>query len=208
MAKSLNDLPPIAQIGIFVLIALVLGGGVFYYYVYPMFGQRTALSAELVKLRGENEKARVVEQQLAEYQNRIRQLRQQLRTLRTIVPDEQATEGFMRDLTRAGRSTGVRIRSLVARPPVARQYHFEMPFELNLDGTYYSLRNFMDALARQRRLVNVRNLALTGIQGGGAGSGRGRFTYGPGESVGATCTVVTYFNRPGVGAAPPRGGGR
>ena len=199
---------PIAQIGIFILIAAVFGGGVFYYYVFPMFGQRAALSADLDQLRGKNEEARVVEQQLAEYQNRIRQLQQQLRTLRTIVPDEQATDGFMRDLTRAGRSTGVSIRSMVVRPPVERQYHFEMPFELMLDGTHYAMRNFMDALARQRRLVNVRNLALTGIQGGGAGSGRGRFTYGPGESVGATCTVVTYFNRPGGGAAPPPAGGR
>ena len=208
MPKSINDLPPIAQIGIFVLIAAVLGGGVFYYLVFPMFGKRAALSAELVKLRSENDKARGAEQRSAAYKIEIRQLRQQLRTLRTIVPDQQNTEGFMRDLTRAGRSTRVSIRSLVAGPPVERQYHYELPFELILDGTYYSLRNFMDALARQQRLVNVRNLALTGIQGGGAGSGRGRFTYGPGETVGATCTVVTYFNRPGGGAAPPQGRGR
>ena len=58
MPKSINDLPPIAQVGIFVLIAAVLGGGVFYYYVFPMFGQKAALSADLVKLRGKNEKAR------------------------------------------------------------------------------------------------------------------------------------------------------
>ncbi len=208
MPKSINDLPPIAQIGIFVLIAVVLGGGVFYYYVFPMFGEKTALTLQLTTLRAKNEKSRVVEQQLAEYQNRIRQLRRQLATLRSIVPDEQATENFMRDLTQAGRSTGISIRSIVSRPPVQRQYHFEMPFDLMLDGTYYSLRNFMDALARQQRLVNVRNLALTSILGGTAGSGRGRFTYGPGESVGATCTVVTYFNRPGAGAPPAPGGGR
>ena len=208
MPKSINDLPTIAQIGIFVLIAVLTGGGVFYYFVFPKFAQKTALTTELTTLRAQNEQSRVVEQQLAEYQNRIRQLRRQLATLRSIVPDEQATEDFMRDLMQAGRSTGIRIRSMVSRPPVERQYHYEMPFDLMLDGTYYSLRNFMDALARQQLLVNVRNLALTSILGGTAGSGRGRFTYGSGESVGATCTVVTYFNRPGAGAPPAPGGGR
>lgn len=208
MPKSINDLPTIAQIGIFVLIAVLIGGGVFYYFVFPMFAQKTAMTLQLTTLRAKNEQSRVVEQQLAEYQNRIRQLRRQLATLRSIVPDEQATENFMRDLMQAGRSTGIHIRSMVSRPPVERQYHYEMPFDLMLDGTYYSLRNFMDALARQQLLVNVRNLALTSIQGGGAGSGRGRFTYSPGESVGATCTVVTYFNRPGAGAPPAPGGGR
>ncbi|MEE8256924.1 MAG: type 4a pilus biogenesis protein PilO [Acidobacteriota bacterium] len=208
MPKSINDLPAIAQIGIFVLIAALIGGGVFYYFVFPMFGEKTTLTNQLTTLRAQNEQSRVVEQQLAEYQNRIRQLRRQLATLRSIVPDEQSTENFMRDLTQAGRSTGISIRSMVARPPVERQYHYELTLDVVLAGTYYSLRNFMDALARQQLLVNVRNLALTSILGGTAGSGRGRFTSGPGESVGATCTVVTYFNRPGAGAPPAPGGGQ
>ena len=73
MPKSINDLPTITQIGIFVLIAVLIGGGVFYYFVFPMFAQKTALTTELTTLRAQNEQSRVVEQQLAEYQNRIRQ---------------------------------------------------------------------------------------------------------------------------------------
>ena len=68
MPKSINDLPTITQIGIFVLIAVLIGGGVFYYFVFPMFGEKTALTTELTTLRAQNEQSRVVEQQLAEYQ--------------------------------------------------------------------------------------------------------------------------------------------
>ena len=200
MAKSIgerfNDIPPIAQFGIFAGIAVLIGAGLIYQFVIPKMKE---LALEVVKremLSAENEKGRVVEQQLAEYENRIRQLTRQLQTLRRIVPDEDSQGAFMRDMIRAGAATGINIRSIVSRPRVQREFHFEVPYDLALDGTFYGLRNFMDALARQTRLVNVSALSLSGIQGGAAGAGRGKFTYRASETVGATCTVTTYYNRP------------
>ncbi len=200
MAKSIGeyfgDLPPIAQFGIFAGIAVVVGAGLIYQFVIPKMENLALQTAKLETLRGENEKNRVVEQQLAEYDNRIRQLRRQLQTLRKMVPDEDSQGAFYRDMIRAGAATGIHIRSMVSKPRVQREFHFEVPYDLALDGTFYGLRNFMDALARQTRLVNVSALNLSGIKGGAAGAGRGRFTYRASETVGATCTVTTYFNRP------------
>ncbi len=200
MAKSIgeqfNDIPPIVQFGIFAGFAVLIGAGLIYQFVIPKMKE---LALEVVKremLSAENEKGRVVEQQLAEYENRIRQLTRQLQTLRRIVPDEDSQGAFMRDMIRAGAATGINIRSIVSRPRVQREFHFEVPYDLALDGTFYGLRNFMDALARQTRLVNVSALSLSGIQGGAAGAGRGKFTYRASETVGATCTVTTYYNRP------------
>ena len=200
MAKSIGeyfgDLPPIAQFGIFAGIAVVVGAGLIYQFVIPKMENLALETAKLETLRGENEKNRVVEQQLAEYDNRIRQLRRQLQTLRKMVPDEDSQGAFYRDMIRAGAATGIHIRSMVSKPRVQREFHFEVPYDLALDGTFYGLRNFMDALARQTRLVNVSALNLSGIKGGAAGAGRGRFTYRASETVGATCTVTTYYNRP------------
>ncbi len=207
MAKSIgeqfNDIPPIAQVGIFAAIAALVAGGLIYQFVIPKMKELALEVAKLATLRAENEKGRVVEKQLAEYDNRIRQLRRTLQTLRKMVPDEDSQGAFMRDMIRAGASTGINIRSIVSKPQVQREFHFEAPYDLALDGTFYGLRTFMDALARQTRLVNVSALSLSGIKGGAAGAGRGRFTYRASETVGATCTVTTYFNRP-----PPRPAGQ
>ena len=168
MAKSIgeqfNDLPPIAQFGIFAGVALLIGAGLIYQFVIPKMKELALEVAKREILRAENEKGRVVEQQLAEYDNRIRQLRRQLQTLGRIVPNEDSQGAFMRDMIRAGASTGINIRSIVSKPRVQREYHFEVPYDLALDGTFYGLRNFMDALARQNRLVNVSALSCRGLK--------------------------------------------
>ena len=57
----------------------------------------TALQKEVTKLKAENDKNEAFRQQQTEYLNRIKQLESQLETLRSIVPDEQATDEFMQD---------------------------------------------------------------------------------------------------------------
>jgi type IV pilus assembly protein PilO len=200
MAKSFNELPALVQGVIFAAVAVILAGVVFYLYVWPLSAQRTSLEVKVKTLQAENEKNRAVERERTELLNRVAQLAKQLETLRTIVPDEPATDQFVKMVYDTATGSTTHLRSFVAQPVVARDFYVEMPFSIRIDGTYYAMLNFFDRLARQQRIVSVTGLSL----GPPAGGGQGRYTILPSETVGANCVVTTFFNRPQSPAPPPQ----
>ena len=94
-------------------VAVALAGGTFWYFVLPLNDQRDSLQKEVAKLKAENDKNEAFRQQQTEYLNRIKQLESQLETLRSIVPDEQATDEFMKTVFADGASTGTQIRTFI-----------------------------------------------------------------------------------------------
>ncbi len=211
MAKSFNDLPAVVQAVILAGLAIALAVGYFFFgipsvadSVWSLSAQRDRLQAEVDRLHQENLKNQAVERERAELLNRIEQLSKQLATLRTIVPDEQATDEFVKTIYDTARDSSIFLRSFVAAPLVQRDFYFEMPFTVRLDGTYYQMLEFFDRLARQQRIISVVNLSL----GPPAAGGQGKFSILPSETVGANCVIMTFFNRPPqpppAQAQPPR----
>ncbi|MBZ5668571.1 MAG: type 4a pilus biogenesis protein PilO [Acidobacteriia bacterium] len=203
MAKSFSALPVPVQGVVFIGLAVAMAGATFWYYVLPLNDQRARLDREVAKTKAENDKNEAFRQQQTEYLNRIAQLEKQLETLRSIVPDEQATDEFMKSVFAAGSSTNINLRTFIPKPQVTRDFYVEMPFAMRLDGTYYSLVNFFGRLAHEQRIVSVSGLTLGSPEGGGMGS----YTVFPSETVGANCTLTTYYNKP-LATAPARPKGK
>jgi type IV pilus assembly protein PilO len=200
MAKSFKELPALVQGVILAAVAVVVAGVVFYLYVWPLSEQRTSLEAKVKVLQAENEKNRAVERERTELLNRVAQLAKQLQTLRSIVPDEPATDQFVKMVYETAAGSTINLRSFVAQPLMSRDFYVEMPFSIRIDGTYYAMLSFFDRLARQQRIVSVTGLTL----GPPAGGGQGRYTILPSETVGANCVVTTFFNRPQTAEPPPQ----
>lgn len=199
MAKTFNDLPGPIQGLIFVVVAVALAGFTFWYFVLPMSDQKDGLQKEVSRLKAENDKNEAFRQQQTEYLNRISQLESQLQTLRSIVPDEQATDEFMRTVFADGASTGTEMRTFIPKAPVTKDFYVELPFTVRLDGTYQSLLNFFDRLSHEQRIMSVSGLSLGGPEGGGMG----QYKVLSSETVGANCVLTTYYNKPLTAAAPP-----
>lgn len=201
MAKGFRDIPAALQAVLIVALVAILAGVAFYFEVLPLSAKIDTLRKDVQKLKAENDRNEAFRREQTEYLNRIAQLEKQLETLRTIVPDEPAVDDFMKLIFSSGRTTGINVRTFVAQTPVARELFVEMPFNLRIDGTYYSMLTFFDRLAHQERIVSVSGLSLGSPQGGGMGN----YNVHASETVGANCTVITYYNRtPSAGAAPAK----
>jgi type IV pilus assembly protein PilO len=197
MPKNFGDLPEAVQSGVFVLVALVLAGAVFYFLALPVQDKRDGLRRDIDKLKAENKRNQTIEREQTEYKNRIAQLAKQLDMLSSIVPEEQATDEFLRTVFADARASDVNIRTFLPQPVVQRDIYTEMPFKLRLDGTYYGLLGFFDHLAREQRVVSVSSLTLGAPGGGGMGS----FKIHAGETVGADCILVSYFSHSAASTA-------
>ncbi len=200
MAKSFNDIPASIQAVILSAVSVALAGGVFYFYVLPLSAKKASLEVEFNRLHQENLKNQAVERERTELLNRIAQLEKQLETLRSIVPDQQDADEFVRMVYNTATGATIHLRNFTAQPLVARDYYIEMPFNVRIDGTYYSMVNFFDRLSKQQRIVSVTGLALGPPVGGGGGS----FTILPNETVGANCVIMTFYNKPQAPAGPAK----
>ena len=192
MARKFNDLSAGAQAIVLVVLAFVLAGCTFWYFVLPKSSQLDTLRQQVKRLRAENDRNEAFKREQTEYLNRIAQLTEQLNTLQSIVPDDPSTDVFVRSVYDTGSNSDVNIRTFIAQPQVSKELYVEMPFRLHLDGTYYRLLRFFDRLAHDQRIVTVSNLTLGAPEGGGMGS----YKVSLNETVGANCVITTYYNRP------------
>src|ERR1700677_5367861 len=92
-------------------------------------------------------------------------LPEQLATLHWSVPEYQYIDQFMVMIQSAATSSGVSLRRMKALPIASKPYYFELPFEVEADGPYFSVLDFFSRLGRLSRIINVGDLQLPGLGG-------------------------------------------
>ena len=118
------------------------------------------------------------ERRYTEFMQEMNALNKQLDTLKTIVPEGKEVDEFMRLLQGAATASGVSIRRLTAQAVVAREYHYEMPFNIEVDGPYFSIEDFFSRLSRLSRIINVGDLTFSGL-----GDGKTKYPVRPSTTV-------------------------
>src|SRR5205814_5561677 len=78
---------------------------------------------------------------LAEIERQLASLKQQLEIERKIVPDEKEVPGFIKMMDAEAMKAGIELRRYTSKPPSSKDFYTELPFELELDGPYYSMLN-------------------------------------------------------------------
>src|SRR5215813_15355173 len=115
--------------------------------------QRSQLSQEVNQLQ-------VYKQRFGELKQQMDALSKQLETLKTIVPEEKETDEFIRLLQKATSASSMQIRRLKSLAIVPKEYHYEMPFEIQADGPYFNVLDFFGRLGRLSRIINVGDLVF------------------------------------------------
>jgi type IV pilus assembly protein PilO len=154
--------------------------------------KRTQLSQEVTQLQ-------VYKQRYGELKQQMDALNKQLDTLKTIVPEEKEADEFIRLIQGAASSSSVQIRRLKALAIVPKEYHYEMPFEIQADGPYFNVLDFFGRLGRLSRIINVGDLSFDAPE-----SAKGtKYPVRPGTTVSGIFTATTFFTKPADSGAAP-----
>ncbi|HTV59414.1 MAG TPA: type 4a pilus biogenesis protein PilO [Verrucomicrobiae bacterium] len=194
MATAFRDWPwPLQALFYFGLALVLVIVGIFMpgSPVSTVRSQLESAQAEYKPLEAEVQNLRVYKQRRAELQSDMEALQKQLATLQTIVPEDKQTDQFILMMQGAAASSGVTLRGLTAKGVNQKQYYFEMPFQVEADGPYYSVLDFFSRLGRLSRIINIGDLKLSGL----GGNNVPKFHMAPGTSVTGTFTVTTFFTK-------------
>jgi len=178
---------------------VLLGGAIvtaaLYFTMFKSQSESNAAAQHALedKVRENNElesyrpKLKQMEQQLAE-------LKQQLEIEQRIVPDEKQVDGFITMLDAEAQKAGVEIRRYAAKDVKSQQYYTEVPFDMEIDGPYYSALNFFDRVSKLERIVNINGLLVATTKKPADAKVKHTYQYAPNESIVASFTATTYFS--------------
>lgn len=200
---SFRELPPLMNILLAILLAVVVVAAGMYVPGSPLTTQREQIAAankEIADLEPQVRQLEDYERRHADLKAQVAGLEKQLEVLRTIVPEEKDVDDFIRMMHASAASSNVEIRRITSKPVVAKEFYNELPFEIEFDGPYYSVMTFFAKLGRLSRIINVSDLMFLNMERA-KDKGGPKFPVRPGTSVIATCTATTFFTKTDPGAA-------
>src|SRR6202167_4524894 len=214
MAMNFSELSGVKQWG-----AVLAGGAIvtaaLYFTVFKTQSDKNAAAQhELQDKVRENNELEAYRPKLKDIERQLANLKQQLEIERRIVPDEKAVDGFIEMMDAEATKAGVELRRYTAKPVAAKEYYSEVPFDMELDGPYYSMLNFFDRVGKLERIVNISGLLVSTTKTPSNAKVKHQYQYAPNESVVASFTATTFFSHdleapaagPGTRPATPNPG--
>ncbi len=144
-----------------IAVVYVLVGVLFWFVLYaPQQKSIATLQSQQSELRS---KKAVVEKRAQdkeafeqELENLTLQLKQALRQL----PDDREIPDLLSRISTIGRRIGLEIRKFLPQDENVREFHAEVPVELELRGSYHEVAMFFDRLSKLSRIVYVQNIQM------------------------------------------------
>src|SRR5215469_17591568 len=158
---NLSEISGAKQWGLALGAAALVTVALFFTYFKTQRDANAAAQKALNEKLQENAQLEPYRTKLADIDRQIANLKQQLEIQQRIVPDEKEVDGFMRMLDAEAVKAGIEIRRYTSQPVSQKDYYTEVPFEMELDGPYYSMLNFFDHVSKLERIVAISNLLVS-----------------------------------------------
>ncbi len=201
MAKF-TELPAKVQLVIVVGLAVALSAAAYWFVYKDMDTANRAQRAQQKAKQDENAALRPYADKKADMERKIATLKDQLEQMKRIVPDEKEAPQFMEMMQAEARRAGIEVRRYTTKPAAQREFFTEAPYDMELDGPYYSLLKFFENVAHLDRIINVSGLKMASLRKPGEAGVRRTYQYAPTETVAVTCMTTTFFSRESAPAAP------
>ena len=153
--EVLAKLPRAVRLG--GVLALLVACGAGYYYTFYV-----DLNAQVASLRSQNEelqrkltKVRVVSNNLAEFEQEVADLERELALALKQLPSRKQFEDLLQDITTAGKRVGVTLKSIERVAEIEHGFYAEVPFRLELEGSFHGIAMFFERVAKLPRIVNI-----------------------------------------------------
>jgi len=199
-----------AQLGIAAVIFAAIVGLGYWFGLKPMVEENSIAQQALDKQKLQNDSLKVFESKLPELEANIASLKQQLEIQKKIVPDEKEADQFMHMMQDTAQAAGVEVRRYTSKGVNTHDFYSELPFEMDIDGPYYSVLNFFERTAKLERIINISGMKMATPKRSSDAGVKGKYDYRADESVVAGLTATTFFSHepapaPPAAATPAKG---
>jgi type IV pilus assembly protein PilO len=208
--ENFSELPNLKQWGALIAGGALVSAGLYFTLFKSQRDANTQAQQALESKMRENSELQSYAPKLKDMDRQLANLKQQLEIERRIVPDDKEVDGFIKMMDAEAAKAGVELRRYAAKPTTTKDYYTELPFDMELDGPYYSVLNFFDRVGKLERIVNISGVLIASTRHASDAKVKHTYQYAPNESIVATCTAVTFYSHdmdPTASAMPAKAKG-
>jgi type IV pilus assembly protein PilO len=192
MAKW-SEMPALSKLGIVLGAAIVVTAACYFLVFSDLITANKQNADKLKAVQADNDSLRPFQGKLADLDRQIENLKQQLEIQKRIVPDEKQTDEFIHIMEASASAAGIEVRRFTSKPTSSHEFYTEAPYELDIDGPYYSVLNFFDKVSKLERIINISGLQMASVLEPNAAKTKKKYKYAPTETVVATCVATSYY---------------
>lgn len=162
--EKILKLPAKQKILILVLVLILEFAALGWFLYMPKYREHENLKGELSRLQGEIDEKTRIAANLPRMQIEYEQLSRDLAQALTELPNSKEIPSLLTSITTIGKDAGLDF--LVFRPKTEAQKDFyaEVPVDIIVAGSYYSVANFFAAVSNLPRIVNITNVVFSEIK--------------------------------------------
>lgn len=145
-----------------VVLAVLAGIVVAYWFLsyQPAHVVHGTLIARSEELQRSLNNARAIANNVSGFETEVAGLERSLNLALKQLPNRKQFEDLLQDISTAGKKVGVMIKSIDRNNEIRRDFYAEVPFKIELEGTYHDLARFFEMVANLPRIVNMGSLNI------------------------------------------------
>ena len=162
--EKILKLPTKQKIALLVFIVLIEASLLIYFIYLPKHKELQNLRSELSKLQSEIDEKTRIANNLPKLQKEYDQLNIELAQALTELPNSKEIPSLLTSITTVGKSAGLDFLVFKPRSESPKEFYAEVPVDITVYGSYYSVANFFAAVASLPRIVNISSVTFSDIK--------------------------------------------
>ena len=158
--EQLAKVPKTIRLAVVSAVLVAIGAGYWILSYQPAQETRRALVARSQELQRSLNNARSIANHVAGFKAEVAGLERDLDLALKQLPNRKQFEDLLQDISTAGKKVGVTIKSIDRDDEIQRDFYAEVPFKIELEGTYHDLARFFEMVASLPRIVNMGGLDI------------------------------------------------
>ena len=179
---NLKSLPWYLRLVMFVVVAIVMYGGFWYFVTKPIRAETQTYNVEISDLLARNAQAQIASQRLNEFRAVYKARVEEYEELKALLPEQRELTMVLQSVQDRARSNGLVLTKFVPKDDIQQENYNGKKIEVSVRSSFASLRSFFDQLAHYQRIVSVTNFQLNQLDKQSASS-----------TVDATFDLTAYY---------------
>ena len=162
--EKILKLPAKQKVLILVLISVLEAAALVWFLYLPKYKEYEGLKAQLTTLQSEIDEKTRIANNLPKLKLEYEQLNQELALALTELPNSKEIPSLLTSITSLGKNAGLDFLTFRPKGEVPKDFYAEVPVDIVVSGSYFSVANFFAAVANLPRIVNITNVAFADIK--------------------------------------------
>lgn len=158
--ERLGKVPKTVRLAVVSGFLVAIAAAYWHFFFQPIQAERNELVLKAQELQRNLNNARAVAANIPAVEAEIAGMEKDLELALKQLPNRKQFEDLLQDISTAGKKVGVAIKSIDRDTEVPRDFYAEVPFQLEIEGTYHDLARFFEMVASLPRIVNIGSLDI------------------------------------------------